>query len=155
MQFISVVCGLAVIQKQPRLVDRAFNKLLPHTFQSLPSRLSSRPLPPFQSPISGCSLSLLLTPLLSPFSLTLPFRHSKQLLSTSLLGEWHYLPPLNPHNFFLAADCSVQGLSCSRHVQHCAQGSSLPKESEAIHISQLHAPQSHMPSGASTNKSYC
>lgn len=67
MQFISVVCGLAVIQKQPRLVDRAFNKLLPHTFQSLPYRLSSRPLPPFQSPISDCSLSLLLTPLLSLF----------------------------------------------------------------------------------------
>lgn len=32
MQFISVACGLAVIQKQPRLVDRAFNRAFPSHF---------------------------------------------------------------------------------------------------------------------------
>lgn len=32
MQFISVVCGLAVIQKQPILVDRAFNRASPSHF---------------------------------------------------------------------------------------------------------------------------
>lgn len=32
MKFISVVCGLAVIQKQPRLVDRAFNRASPSHF---------------------------------------------------------------------------------------------------------------------------
>lgn len=32
MKFISVVCGLALIQKQPRLVDRAFNRASPSHF---------------------------------------------------------------------------------------------------------------------------
>jgi len=118
---------------------------------SLPSRLCSRPPPPLQPPISDCSPSLLLTPLLSPFSLTPPLRHSKQPLSAPLPCGLHYLPPSNPDIYYFSELISGQGSSHSQHVQCFARGSSLPSESEAIPVSQPHAPSCHMPSGTSTN----
>lgn len=64
MQFIAVVCGLAVIQKQPRLVDRALNRASPSHFPE--------PALPGSTPILCCAFltapfPLLLTPLLSLF----------------------------------------------------------------------------------------
>lgn len=97
MKFISVVCGLALIQKQPRLVDRAFNRASPSHFPdpafqavlqtsaSLPvSHFWLLPFPPTHS---------------SALSLFPSFWHSKQLLTAHyFVGCITYLP-WNPDTF--------------------------------------------------------
>lgn len=65
IQFISVVCGLAVIQKQSRLVDGAFNRASPSHF----------PEPAFQAGLQtsaslSISIFILFAPLLFPLPLT-------------------------------------------------------------------------------------
>lgn len=65
IQFISVVCGLAVIQKQSRLVDGAFNRASPSHF----------PEPAFQAELQtsaslSISIFILFAPLLFPLPLT-------------------------------------------------------------------------------------
>lgn len=155
MQFISVVCGLAVIQKQPRLVDRAFNRASPShfpepAFQALLQTSASLPVSHFWllpfPPTHSSALSLFPNP---------AFLTQQAALICTIALQAALLTSPEPWHLFLAADCSAQGLSCSRRMQCFAQGSSLAKESEAVHISQPHTPWSHMPSGTSTNKSYC
>lgn len=141
MKFISVVCGLAVIQKQPRLVDRAFNRASPShfpepAFQAVLQTSASPPVshfwllpfPPTHSP----ALSLFPNP---------AFLTEQAALIYPLLCGLHYLSPQKPWHLFTAFDCSVQGLSCSIHMQHFAQGNFLPGESQATHISHPMLPQ--------------
>lgn len=144
-QFISVVCGLAVIQKQPRLVDRAFNRASPShfpelAFQALLQTSASLSVFHLTAPSSSYSLIHCL-----PFPLPC-FSNSKLLLSAP--PPQAALPTSPKPRCF---SCSVQSPPCPQCVQHFVHGGSLP---EAVQISQLRAP-SHTPAGTSTNKSYC
>lgn len=136
MQFISVVCGLAVIQKQPRLVDRAFNRasrshFTEPAFQALLQTSASLPVSHFWllpfPPTHSSALSLFPNPAF--------LTQQAALICTITLWAALLISP-EPWHLFLAAECSVQVLSCSQSWQHCAQGISLPKGSEAI----LHFP---------------
>lgn len=145
MKFISVVCGLAVIQKQPRLVDRAFNRASPSDCLpgSAPDLCLPSSLPFLTAPFPSYSL-------LSPYSLTLSFWHSKQLLSThytvaALLISPGTLTPfysmelltaLHTHTALCSREFPPWGIRSHTHFPPCA-------------------PWSHTPSGTSMNKSYC
>lgn len=113
MKFISVVCGLAAIQKQPRLVDRAFNRASPShfpepAFQALLQTSVSPPVSHFWllpfPPTHSSALSLFP----NPVSLT-----QQAALIYPLLCGLHYLSPQKPWHLFIAFNCSVQGFSCS------------------------------------------
>lgn len=111
-QFISVVCGLAVIQKQPRLVDRAFNRASPSHFPELA----------FQALLqtsASLSVSHLTAPSPSyPLIHCLPFplpclSNSKLLLSAPPLLRLHCLPPPNPDAFHVQCRAHPALSACS------------------------------------------
>lgn len=136
-----MVCGLALIQKQPRLVDRAFNRASPSrfpepAFQAVLQTSASFPVSHFWllpfPPTHSSALSLFPDP---------AFLTQQAALICPLLYGLHYLSPPKSWHLFIAFNCSVQGLSCSTHMQHFAQGNSLPGESEAKHISHPMLPE--------------
>lgn len=149
MKFISVVCGLAVIQKQPRLVDRAFNRASPS--DCLPGSAPDLCLP------SSLPFWLLLFPPTHSSALS-PFPNPAFLTQQAALpyplhcGCITYLPR-NPDTFLQHGTAH-----CSTHMH-----STLLKGIPCLGNEKPHAfpnfppcaPWSHTPSGTSMNKSYC
>lgn len=153
MKFISVVCGLAAIQKQPRLVDRAFNRASPShfpepAFQALLQTSASPPVSHFWllplPPTHPSALSLFPNPV---------FLTQRAALIYPLLCGLHYLSPPKPWHLFIAFNCSVLVLLYTHAVLGWRE---FPPWGTRSHTHfPAHAPWSHTPSGTSMNKSSC
>lgn len=153
MRFISVVCGLAAIQKQQRLVDRAFNRASEPASQAPLQTSASLPVSHFWllpfPPTHFSALSLFPNP---PF----PDTASNSYLHHHFVGCTPYLPSSPDTFFFFSSWLLSAGLVPLLKDAALCTMKLLPKESAATHSSQPHAaPWSHMPWGTSTNKSHC